>query len=126
MELPDEIYVSGMPLLWRGWNGKYVRDQMDDSSKEDDSQEWHLSSHNYYGIGIRPAKICIRKHRWVLITKDISFLEIARRIGKQTLLGDWGDIYVSSKPTFYTFWRSNSGIIQMIMFFIFVLIVFSL
>ena len=106
--LPKRIYVSGMPLMLRGWNGLYRATETPCMPPE-----WHLDSHNYYGIWIIHTKITQESGRWVLKVADgyeqiIVYGPLVS--DSSTPLGEWGDIYVDVKQSARTWWRSNSSL----------------
>ena len=101
MGLSSDVYVSGMPLFLRGWNGLYRRT---------DVEKWELVNHIYYGIGIIHTTITKNKHgRWVLKTDDFQFTD-NKYCGSDGPCGDWGDIYVSKTQNLSTWYRSNSSL----------------
>jgi len=105
---PQNLYVSGQPLLFRGWNGRYTL-------CDGDTPKWRLHSHNYYGMGIRDAVIEKEGGRWLLKTTDWPMVITSG--GKNDLpIGDWGDILVTTDTNMSTWWRSNSSITMVIIF----------
>ncbi len=97
----ESIHVSGLPLLWRGWNGTYTKR---------DSYVWELPDHTYLGISIRPAKIIRsnKTNRWELWADDMASFKIA--IGPDTdyPMGIWNNCLVTTTSSLSTWWQSNS------------------
>src|SRR5437899_415378 len=102
---PDTICVSGMPLMWRGWNGTYTRD-----GERNNRPVYKLPAHNYFGVPIRPVKIAYNKYRWLLYI-DESPTEYSIVWGWGTTddlpFGDWNKCLVSPTASLGTFIRSN-------------------
>jgi len=97
------IYVHGMPLMHRGWNGEYK--QLDDGTSN-----YHLVNHNYYGIGIRHAQIePIKDGGWKLCIRDKSMGDgvIIVITKNKDVESDWGDILVTRNNDINTWVRSN-------------------
>ncbi len=98
MSLPNVIYVHGMPLVLRGWNGKYhMRNE----------NCYDLVHHNYYGIPIKHAVIIKDQGFWKFVIADWITTTLYRG-APDSPIGEWGDILVTEKNTPGTWVRSNS------------------
>lgn len=102
MKLPTSVWVSGMPLHLRGWNGEYVKSEHD---------VYHLHPYMYYGILIRPMKIFKKDGRWVLWTNDFFEGEIDSGSEGESPVGEWKNIRVSETNDWVGWWRNNSGLL---------------
>jgi hypothetical protein len=103
-EYPDTIYVSGSPLLLRGFNGAYEKREIDNNV------EYHLINHIYYGILIRHTRILNNKGKWFLQTVD-DHCPVYINHNSDKLLGDWGDVLITDKQGISTWFRSNSSFV---------------
>jgi len=97
---PELIYVSGMDLMLRGWNGAY---QLVQGLGDD---EWQLISTSYYGIPIISTKIFKREERWYLNTLEENQRGFKGPEGDSPL-GEWGRFLVTDHQDWDTWWRSN-------------------
>lgn len=101
MNYPDVIYVSGLPIAWRGCNGMYVR-----NGEANGRPVYSMPSHYYLGIGIRPMKIYYDKY-WRLYTDDSFGGCVVRGPSSELPYGDWGQCLVTPQESMTTVWRSN-------------------
>ncbi len=108
MTSPESLYVSGMPLMHRGWNGEYVLDK-----KNEEYPEWGLYSHNYYGLGICDTAIVKIGDRWTIRNTDWYEI-ITRGPTGHSPIGDWGDVLITTEENWSTWFRSNFGIALLI------------
>jgi hypothetical protein len=112
---PLVIYVHGMPLMFRGWNGAYEKKTRISVTRADEDLheeivEYHLKNHTYYCIGIKHTKIVKEKEGgWTLRINDSSYSDgaVIYRTASDNVEGDWGDILVTSNNDVSTWVRSN-------------------
>jgi hypothetical protein len=104
----DKIYVSGMPLMLRGFNGEYIKHP----TKPD---RWDREESLYMGlIPIRPTCIKKQEDKWILCTTDDWYpFKVA---SSNDLFGVWKDTFahISITPTggIGAWWNNNSSIIM--------------
>ncbi len=80
--LPNEVYVSGMPFMLQGWNGRYQRI----------AKEFVLCPYVLYGtIPIIGTKIRFQNGRWCFI-RDCDLTPLYYN---NILEGDWSGFTVS-------------------------------
>lgn len=106
---PIVIYVHGMPLMFRGWNGAYEKKSKGSVTGEK-IIEYHLVNHTYYCIGIKHTKIVKEKEGgWTLRINDGSFSDggVIYRTMSDHVESDWGDILITSNNDVSTWVRSN-------------------
>lgn len=99
---PNIIYVSGLPIAWRGCNGMYTR-----SGEVNGRPVYRLRSHSYLAIDIRPMKILWNGRFWLLCPDDGNDCIVARGPSYDLPFGDWGTCLVTPESSFGTWWRSN-------------------
>ncbi len=100
-KLPNDIYVSGFKLFFRGFNGKYKR-YID---KKGESY-WKRASRFSFGIYVKPTEIRKNKEgKYIFVMYGNSGGIIGE---SDTLLGDWEDFLVTDKKTISTWWRTNN------------------
>ncbi len=92
--LPKKIYVSGMPMMWWGWNGAY--------QQREGKKEWYLPEHSYWGILIRPVAIIEKDGEWVLISEDSLQEVIATGPTSDVPFGRWNHFSVYPHKTLTT------------------------
>lgn len=101
---PQEVvYVSGMPLMLRGFNGAYVK-------SETSPDTYNLVKHNYYGIRIVHVALVKKKDHWVL---EGVWGQVFDRNYSESVFHDWSDgMRVTRHEDSSTWWNSNSGIVK--------------
>lgn len=100
--LPREIYASGMPLMWRGFNGRWTLV----TDKPNESHYMLNNGLSYFGIRIIPMDIVLRDGRWVM--EDAYFGRPYMVSTAKTPLSGWGDgISFSTTPGLHNWWNSN-------------------
>lgn len=108
--LPKRVYVAGMPLAWRGFNGWYTYNP--------DHNVYRRDSPSYWGLGILPSALMYKNGEWRIDAYGLgSFLVArARDLSADSPVGDWGSsgILVAENPSVWTWWRSNSTIITIV------------
>ena len=101
----SDIYVTGMPLMFRGFNGRY----------NGGGNRYDLVSHNYWGLHIR--HVYFKKNEetdcW-----EFHFAEDWDRWGALytkagDLCGDWGEFRVRPKNDMAGWWDTNGLYITM-------------
>lgn len=108
---PQTVYVCGMPLMFRGWNGAF------DWNK--DKECYEMRSHWYYGILINHATLSRSEEgRWSFkaewgTTFDRVFKD--NDGGEVSPLGDYGDFVVLAENSW---WKSNGGLVNTSVVFI--------
>lgn len=105
-DYPEDVYVSGMPLCLRGFNGRYKRNK-------NNPLRWDRQSSMYMCIYIRPTSIIKQGNHFVLVTTDYFQSQIAC---SNNLLGNWSDsrdihLIVTERSSFQSWLYSNCGII---------------
>jgi hypothetical protein len=113
---PDTVYVSELPLMWRGCNGMYVR-----SGGSNGFPVYRLPEHSYYGLAIRSMKLVYRR-RWELLTDDIESMIVATGPNNNLPYGDWDNCSVTPFESITTWWRSNNvyiviGLVLLFLYF---------
>jgi hypothetical protein len=106
---PRQIYVSGLPLLWRGCNGEYTRTTYLVKKQpfiEEIHTVYHKPEGSYLGIRVPECTIAVDtgNGRWHL------------KCGERVLAcspdmleyGEWGNCLVTRAPSLRTWWRSNN------------------
>ncbi len=102
--LPLYIYVSGMPVYFRGWNGKY----------ELINNEYHLINHRYYGIDIIHIKIVYNDQEWIFITDhDIQLCGP----NAKSPLGLWKNKILITEKEDLIFWNQSDLILAILVSF---------
>lgn len=93
------LYVSGMPLFLRGFNGKHVYDRF--------SNFWVRDVHYYFGLLIRPTRIRKKEDYWIIeAVGELGATKIASKSNE--ICGDWTNgIRVSTKNDWSLWWHSN-------------------
>lgn len=99
--MATKVYVSGMPIYLRMYNGEYYQ------ASED---AYALTAETYFGCLIGPTYIIRGKSFWSLETRPPKLWLHTVAIGDD-LIGDWDIMTVTEKPTWRTWWQSNWGII---------------
>lgn len=91
-EWPKRVKVTGLPLMWSGWNNVYVRTKNIISG----SPSYRLESYNLYGvIPILAVELKRRGNSWTLhrdcdwITDD--FIKSVKLIDPKYPYGRWSD-----------------------------------
>lgn len=107
ISLPDYVYVSGLPLFWRGCNGKYKLMIINNNP------EYHLINHMYYGINLRHTYIKKENNFWKLLIEDSQYHFLAQSTS-QNLFGDWDKISVTAEQSIATWWKSNSNLVSFV------------
>lgn len=130
--LPKRVYVSGMPLLLRGWNGRY--DLKWSKEEEGGSPEYHLRNHSYWGIDIIHTVFEVvdestdSKCEWVLRRSCDTLGTFYKSKGSKGSkgskfpTGDWGWFVVTPEKEIGMWWRNNSQIISPLFFLVIFLV----
>jgi len=78
IDFPETIKVSGMPLMYMGWNGIYRKTIINDKVC------YYLGSYVFlYFFSIAPATISKVNDRWVLINDDYNYCTHFEKTGNQ-------------------------------------------
>ncbi len=120
--MPPKIYVSGNPILLRGFNGEYTLV----TNWRTGATEYHKAAH-YLTIGVGPlsAKIFVRPTKiirgvfcqnWLLCTNDSGFESPLTEFCPHTYensarldlpFGNWGPILVTPHEDIGTWWSNR-------------------
>ncbi len=110
---PESVYVSGLPLFQRGWNGWYESDP-------DTKKRWNQVRLNYLGLSLRPTAIVRNENtdRWMIVDlgSDSSSKVICESQDHKdapTPIGLWKDcVLVAAERSLETWWTSNRFIVR--------------
>lgn len=121
---PDRIYISGNPLLWKGFDGWYTINKKSPIITDLDKVEYRQEEHDLKIMGvtipcfrIRPTRI-VRdpnakkelRSKWILILGDHPYAYVnpvhISPDGKLFPIGDWGTILITQNEDSTTWWRS--------------------
>lgn len=106
---PERVYLSGMPFLYRGYNGLYEFDPQ--------SEHYHRKEHeDYYGIPIKATRLCRGElGMWRLQHRNPAGYENTRFVQRtlvqcdaQSPIGEWScGVMVTQTQNWQTWMRSN-------------------
>ena len=111
--LPEQVYVSGMPLLYRGYNGLY---KLNPACRCYERKEHE----DYYGLPIKDTRLVPNytphdgrewrlQHKNGRTYEDTSFYKTVTAL---TPLGEWSSgILVTNEQNWKTWMRSNQGLV---------------
>ena len=110
-ENPRTVYVSGMPLMYRGYNGLYEWDHMRDT--------YHRREHQtYYGLPIKETLLVRMDDEWQLhhrsgrLYEPTQFHQL-RPYESPGPLGEWNaGVLVTREPSLKTWFQSNKGLLS--------------
>jgi len=107
--LPKKVFVSGMPLFLRGWNGLYEYDE--------DKKEYHMVNHMYYGLWIVHCCIAFDEtQKWWILRTHHGHGPCVARSTSDNPCGAYvgcGSVRVDPEESLNTWWNSNSGLVAM-------------
>ena len=113
--VPPRVYVSGMPLLCRGWNGWYERD------KDSDLLRYNRVENvpTYWCITIFPTAIVkdYQADEWLIVVPCVEdgttpFRGLVKK-ERGVPLGAWDNgVFVSAEESPDSWKQSNSGLVR--------------